>query len=537
MEQPTRYRQLRGAQAAAVTGHPAATAVAARTLDRGGNAVDAALAAASALAVVRPHMCGVGADGFMLMYDAKSKQVHVLNAAGPAPATAGLSHFAAGMPDRGPATSSVPGIVDGWGEAHRRFGRMAWGDVLQPAIELAERGFPAYRSLSQWIAKYEGRYAADKPCASVFLPDGRVPAPGEVLRQPLLAGCLRRLARHGARDFYEGEVAASLTRYMRGSGGLITAQDLSAYHASWAVPVRASYRGCTVHTQPPTSQGWMLAQMAGALDGIDVRSLGCGTPELTLALVNVVQAAFEDRNPRFGDPKFVPFEVGEYLTPGRFEEIRTRIRSSVGARPYALSQGGDTTSLSVVDADGNGVAMIQSLYVDAAAMTPDTGILFNGRLTSCSTTPGHPNVIAGGKTPVHTMHTYLVTRDDRLCFLGGTPGGHSQIQTNLQVLINMIDFGMEPQAAVEAPRFLVGGAMQADTLSTIFLEGRMSRDTETLLVSHGADVTWLPDWAMDWVEGVNLGTVGSEKMIAIEPVTGVRALGVDPRRDAHGVAW
>jgi len=479
-------------------------------------------------------MCGVGADGFLLVYDATTQRVDALNAAGPAPAAAGLDQFPAGIPDRGPRASSVPGIVDGWGQAHRRYGRVAWSDLLQPAIELAERGFPAYRSFVQWISSYEAKYRADGGCARVFLPAGRVPVPGEVLRQPLLARALRTLAGDGARAMYEGPLAASFVRYMQDAGGLITARDLAAYRASWADPVSTSYRGCRIHTQPPVSQGWMLTQMAGALEGIDVASLGCGTPALTLALIRVVQAAFRDRNARFGDPAFVPFSVDEMLARPRLEAIRQGVR---GGGAAAAERGGDTTSLSVVDADGNGVSMIQSLYVDAGVMTPDTGILLNGRLHSCETVPGHPNVIAGGKTPAHTMHTHVVTRDGDLVVLGGTPGGHSQVQTNLQVLTNVIDFGLDAQAAVEAPRFLVGGASRVDALSSVFLEGRFPHATDELLASDGATVTRLPDWAMDWIEGLHLGTVGSEKLITVDPATGVRAVGVDPRRDAHGAAW
>jgi gamma-glutamyltranspeptidase/glutathione hydrolase len=323
---------------------------------------------------------------------------------------------------------------------------------------------------------------------------------------------------------------------MQSSDGLITAQDLAQVRSTWSAPVSSTYNGCAVHTQPPVSQGWMLAQMAGALDGIDVAALGHGGKELTSTLIDIVRSAFRDRNGKFGDPKFSGFSLDERLSKKRLEEIR-RYASEPLAQASLVAHGGDTTSLCVVDAEGNGVSMIQSLWVDSAAMTPDTGIVFNGRLGSCSINPADPNVIAGGKTPVHTMNTYMVTRDDDLFLLGGTPGGHSQVQTNFQVIVNIIGFGMEPQAAVEAPRFLVGGAMEADTLSQVFIEGRISREAEEFLAARGDRVVRMPDWAMDWVEGVSLGTVGSEKMIMIDRDTKVRSLGVDPRRDAHGIAW
>ena len=280
----------------------------------------------------------------------------------------------------------------------------------------------------------------------------------------------------------------------------------------------------------------MLAQMAGALDGIDVGSMAHGSKELTRTLVDVVRCAFRDRNDKFGDPKFTGFSVDERLSKKHLDEIRRAVGAPLAEASMA-AHGGDTTAFAVVDGEGNGVSLIQSLWVDFGVMEPETGIIFNGRLGSTSNVVGHPNEIMGGKTPTHTMHTYMVTRDDNLYFLGGTPGGHSQVQTNLQVIVNTIDYGMEPQAAVEAPRFLVGGAMEASTLSMVFLEGRFSTDTDEFLTERGAQIIRMPDWAMDWVEGVSLGTVGSEKMILIDQKTGVRSIGVDPRRDAHGTAW
>jgi gamma-glutamyltranspeptidase/glutathione hydrolase len=537
MDPQTRYRQLRGSSAAVVTGHAASTDAASHILRKGGNAIDAAIAAAAALAVVRPHMCGIGADGFLLIYDAKERKVHALNAAGPAPAAANPELFAKGFPSRGACLSSIPGIVGGWGEAHRRFGRLAWSDLMEPAIELAERGFPVYRSYVQWLRKYEAHYKADPMSASVYYPGGRVPMPGDNLRQTALAGALRTLARNGARDFYEGEIAASIASFMKqADGGLITAKDLAAYAPSWTTPVTAAYRGCVVNTHSPTSQGWMLAQMLGVLAGIDVGAAEQGGDEITSTLVAIVRAAFAERNDTFGDPKFVSFSVDDRLSDQRLARIRRTVDPGL-AEASLSAHGGDTTSLSVVDAEGNGISMIQSLWVDSGTMTPDTGIIFNGRIGSCSNVPGHPNVVAGGKTPVHTMHTYLVTRDDELYFLGGTPGGHSQVQTNFQVISNIIDFHMEAQEAVEAPRFLVGGAMEVNKLSKVFIEGRFSQETQQRLANAGLEVIRMPDWAMDWVEGVSLGTVGSEKMIVLDRATGIRSVGVDPRRDGHAVAW
>ena len=535
----TRYRPIRGNQVAIVGGHPAAVASGARMLDRGGNAVDAIIAAAAALTVVRPHMCGIGGDGFLLIHDARSGRIQAVNAGGPAPAAAHPDRFPGGIPNEGPHISTVPGIVDGWGIAHERFGSLPWSDLLQPAIELAERGFPVYESLAGWIRHYRRKYAADPACAAVLLPQGRPPEVGEILVQADLAKSLKRLAKNGPRELYEGELAATYANYLQAAGGLTTAEDLARYHAEWREPVTGAYRGHVVHTQPPMSQGWMVVQMLSALEGVDVASLGFGSGGLVATLARLVGASFDDRQRRFGDPKFVDFALDMVLSRARIEEIRREVAEAAGGRSgLAIPAGGagDTTSLSAVDAAGNAVSMIQSLWVDAGVMVPGTGILLNARLNSCSVTPGHPDVVMGGKTPAYTMHTYVVTRDGRPVIVGGTPGGNTQVQTNLQVLTNLIDFGLNPQATVEAPRFAVGGLHYARA-SAIYLESRFSEEVRSTLAAQGFDVTLLSDWAEIEVEGQSPATVGSAKIIGIDPETGTRAVGADPRREAHGIVW
>jgi len=529
----TRYRPIRGTGGAIVAGHPLAVAAGARILTLGGNAVDAAIATAAAAAVVRPHMCGVAGDGFLLIYDAQSRRVNALNAGGPAPAAVSLDRFPHGVPDAGPLLSTVPGILDGWALALERFGTMAWSDVLQPAIDLADRGFPMYESLSTWIGKYRAKYAANPAAAALLLPGGRPPVPGTVFRQPDLARTLRRLAAYGARDFYDGGLAAVFVRGLGELGGLMTPEDLAAYGATWGEPVRGSYRGHAVHTQPPMSQGWMLAQMLGALDGVDLRAGGYDAPDRVIAIAGVIRHAFEDRDRWFGDPRHTGFTLDRVLSPRRLDEIRAGLRRRPAASALA-ERAGDTTALSIVDGSGNAVSMIQSLWTDSGIVIPGTGILVNGRLNSASARPDHPDAVAGGKTPVYTLHTYMVTRDDALVALGGTPGGHSQVQTNAQVLTNLLDFEFTPQEAVEAPRFLLGGALHYESLSAIFVEGRFPERTRAALREAGYDVTVLSDWAELSVEGASPVTTGSAKMIGIDPATGVRSLGVDPRREAYG---
>jgi len=531
---PTRYRPIRGTGGAIVAGHPLAVAAGAQILNRGGNAVDAAIATAAAVAVVRPHMCGIAGDGFLLIYDNRSHTVSALNAGGPTPAAVSLDRFPGGIPDRGALLSSVPGILDGWAQALERFGTIPWSDVLQPAIEIADRGFPMYESLSAWIRKYEDKYAADPATAALLLPDGRPPVPGTVFREPDLARTLRRLARDGARDFYDGELAAVFAGGLGERGGVITRDDLAAYGATWGEPVRGTYRGHAVHTQPPMSQGWMLVQILSALDGVDLRGLGYEAPDRVLTIAAAIRHAFEDRDRWFGDPRFTKFSVDRVLSPHRVDEIRAALRRPRPTASPVAERAGDTTSLSVVDGMGNAVSMIQSLWTDAGIVIPGTGVIVNGRLNSASARPDHPDAVAGGKTPVYTLHTYMVTRGEALVALGGTPGGHTQLQTNTQVLSNMLDFGFAPQEAVEAPRFLLGGALHYQSMSAIFVEGRFPERTQAALREAGYEVSVLSDWAELSVEGPDPVTTGSAKMIGIDPATGVRSLGVDPRREAYG---
>ncbi len=550
---PTRYRPIRGTGGAIVAGHPLAVAAGAGMLNRGGNAVDAAIATAAAAAVVRPHMCGVAGDGFLLLYDAGSQAVHALNAGGPAPAAVSLDRFPHGVPDRGPLLSTVPGILDGWARALERFGTMAWPEVLRPAVELAERGFPMYESLSAWIGKYQAKYAANPAAAALLLPGGRPPVAGTVWRQPDLARTFRRLAEHGPRDFYDGDLAAAFVRGLGELGGVMSADDLAAYRATWGEPVRGSYRGHAVHTQPPMSQGWMLVQILGALDGVDLRAHGYDAPDRVLAIAGAIRHAFEDRDRWFGDPRHTGFTLDRVLSRRRLDEIRAALLrrpvvpadpgpaarakaapATMKSQPALGERAGDTTALSVVDSGGNAVSMIQSLWTDSGVVIPGTGVIVNGRLNSASARPDHPDAVAGGKTPVYTLHTYMVTRGDALVALGGTPGGHSQVQTNVQVLSNLLDFDFSPQEAVEAPRVLLGGALHYESLSAIFVEGRFPERVRVALRDAGYDVSVLSEWAELVVEGASPVTTGSAKMIGIDPATGVRSLGVDPRREAYG---
>ncbi len=501
-----------GLRGAVTSAHPLASMAGIRMLLAGGNAVDAAVAVASTLNVVEPFMSSCGGIGLLVV--SRGAERHVLDFIGPSPRAADLTRCTDDELAGGAKACATPGNLAGWLAAHERFGRLPRATIFEPAIELAEDGFPMYEALAAWIRHYRAKYEADPECARTLLPGGRPPRPGEMLVQRDLGRSLSLLARRGARELYDGELASAYTRYMDTASGLTTAADLKSFHAQVAEPVSGEYRGHTVLSQPPMSQGWMLLQMLQALE-----ATGVGADDTTAAVaaqVRAVRRAFEDRERCFGDPRFVDFTLESVL-------------------PRRAHGAGDTTSLSVVDAEGNAVSMIQSLWVDAGVMVPGTGILLNARLNSCTVTPGHPDIVAGGKTPVYTMHTFMMLRDGALVALGGTPGGNSQVQTNMQVITRLVDAGMSAQEAVEAPRFVAGGALHYGAASTVSLESRFPQPVFDTLAAEGHDVASLPEWAELNVEGTSVVTVGSAKIIAVDPATGARTLGVDPRREAHGI--
>ncbi len=507
-----------------VAGHPLAAAAGAGVLMQGGNAVDAAIALSAVLGVVRPQMCGLGGDLLMQVYWAADRQVHALNANGPAPRAANLARFSGGLPRKGPLAPTVPGQVGGWAAAHERFGSRPWSSLLQPAIDYAEQGFPVYTRFAFWSRSAQDVYRDYPRSVETLLPNGSPPQVGEIFRQPRLTRTLRTLADEGAESFYRGGLARRLVGGIREAGGLIDEQDLADLTLRWESPVRGSYRGYTVTQQPPSSQGYVIPQMLNMLEPEDARRLGWGTVELVDLLVRAKIAAFAERDRTLGDPTRVSVPLDRLLD--KRHARRLLAESAVGVP--SSSDAGETTAFSVVDRDGNAVTAIQSLYFDSGVVAGDTGILLNGRMNAFSLDPVSPNVLAPGKRPLYTMNTWMVLSGGRLRFMGGTPGGHGQVQTNLQVLLNLIDFEMSPQEAVEAPRWVHGDVVHGGSGSRLSLEGRYDPQLAEGLRARGYDVDVVDDWSEM--------THGSAKIIEVTPV-GILSAGCDPRRDAQAVGF
>jgi gamma-glutamyltranspeptidase / glutathione hydrolase len=514
------------ARAMVAADHPLACGAGMQALREGGTAVDAALAAAAVMTVVQPHYSQLGGDLFLLAHDAATGDVRAVNASGSAPAAATAGHYRArgGIPARGPAAVAGPGVVAGWGAAHARWGRLPWRRLFDAAIDYAGAGFPVSTRLSRAIAANLDVLRAHPTAAAQFLTDGEAPRPGALLRQPGLAATLRTIAAGGPRAFYEGEIAERIAAAFRDAGGLLSAADLAATGADLLDPPVTSYRGLTVHEQPPVSQGFIVLSALNLVEPYDLAAMP--EPERIHLLAEALKLAFEDRYAHLGDPRHVDVPLARLLSKDHARD-RGRLLDRAACRAFAPAQpltSGDTTYLCAVDADGNAVSLIQSVFAGFGSgfVAGDTGVLFNNRLTGFTLDPGHPNELAPGKRTVHTLNTYLVTRAGRVAIVGGTPGADRQVQTNVQVLTNVIDLGLDARAALDAPRFsLAAGA-------GLELEDGFSAETRAALTRLGHDLGSLGAWAP---------YAGRAQLIVVDPETGARMGASDLRGEGQAQGW
>ena len=542
-----------GRRGMVASGHSLASQAGIAVMQRGGNAVDAAVAVAAAVSVVEPGMSGIGGDGFIMLYHRAQNELNVVNATGAAPGAATRDRYPDGIPMKGILSMSVPGLLRGWVEAHRRYGALTLAQVLEPAIDLADNGFPVTHTLAASIAA--DTLLCEFPTSrAVFTRDGRPLAPGEVLYQRDLARTFQRIAAEGDAVFYEGEIARAIVRFSEEQGGLLTMQDLAACRAQWQDAISTTYRGYTVYESPPNSSGHVLLQELNLAEQFDLRALGCNTAEAIHLMTEAKKLAFADREVYLADPEFVDVPIPGLLSKDYARDRAASIdleraaenvqagdawRYQGAARPpqAAMRVGTpqeDTTCFVVVDGDGNAVSQLQSLQsgFGSSLIAGDTGVLLNNRMTYWHLEEDHVDRLEPGKRVRHTMNPVMVFRGDDLVLVCGTPGADTQVQTNFQVVTHVLDFGMTVAEAVEAPRWR---HLQSPTESTyphtcddvLRIEGRMPADVVEDLRRRGHEVEVIGDW-----EGV-----GSQVMIQVDSKEGALFGAADPRRDGYAVGW
>jgi gamma-glutamyltranspeptidase/glutathione hydrolase len=484
----------------AATSHPLATDIALEILKQGGSAVDAAIAANAALGLMEPTGCGIGGDLFAIVWDPDAESLSGLNASGRSPRALTLEYFKEQgleqIPPRGPLPVSVPGTVDGWYALHEQFGRLSMARNLAPAIRYAREGFPLTEVIAQYWA-LNAEALEDYPgFAEVFMPGGRTPRKGEIFRNPRLADTYEKIAKGGRDAFYKGEIARRIAAYMKEQGGFLAYGDLAAHKSEWVDPVSADYRGYTVWELPPNGQGIAALQILNILEGYDIAAMGLDSAEYVHTFVEAKKLAFEDRASYYADPAFVDVPV-EYLVSQRYADARRKLIDPAKAS-LELPAGddslraGDTIYLTVADESGMMVSLIQSNYRGmGSGMTPGgLGFILQDRGELFSLDPAHPNVYAPGKRPFHTIIPAFVTRDRKPWLSFGVMGGGMQPQGHAQILVNLVDFGMNLQEAGDAPRIRHDGSSEptGEVMSdggTVYLESGFGDATRAGLEKRG----------------------------------------------------
>jgi gamma-glutamyltranspeptidase/glutathione hydrolase len=550
-----------------------ASAAAVRILDAGGNAFDAAVAGQAVLALADPSLNGFGSDAVLLVYDAKAKKVLSINAEGTAPRLATIEWYTQNFGGKLPINDSllsgtVPGVIDAWYILLDRWGTMSFGQVLQPAVEIAEQGFPLPPGLARSMAS--SKLKKYPTSARVYQPGGRAPEPGEIFRNPdagrmlrrlidaekAAAGSGRRAALVAARDrFYKGDIAKEMAAFSEQSGGLFRYEDFAAYTAKVEEPVSIAYRGYDIYKNASATQGPAELFALNILEGFDLKALGLNTADYIHTSAEAIKLAFGDREKYLGDMDFITIPYEGLLSKAYAAERRALIdrdKASLELRPgdpskfmksepprrpvHVNTEGdadheGDTSYLAVVDRDRNMVSFEPSLHSawGTGVVMGDLGIIFNCRGDYYSLVPGEANALAPGKRPRSTLQSTLVMKDGQPYMILGSPGGDDQIMRTMQTLLNMIDFGMNVQQAIEAPRWSTRSFPASPFPHTMYpgdlsVEARIPEAVQKALVARGHKLRVSGAWSL-----------GSNAAIVVDVKNGILSAGADPRVDAY--AW
>jgi gamma-glutamyltranspeptidase/glutathione hydrolase len=522
----------------AATSQPLATQVALDILKAGGNAIDAAIAANATLGLMEPTGNGIGGDIFAIIWDAKTQKLYGLNGSGRSPKSLTLDYFIENgyekIPAYGPLPVSVPGCVDGWFEMHKKFGSMKMEDILQPAINYAREGFP----VSELIAYYWGRsvpFLSQYPnFTETFTIDGKAPEKGEIFKNPYLANTLEKIAKNGRDEFYKGSIAKEIARYIKEQGGFLSYEDLANHTSEWVEPISTNYRGYDIWELPPNGQGTAALQILNILEGYDIASMGFGSADYIHTFTEAKKLAFEDRAKYYSDPDFNDIPVKKLISKEYANERSKLINPARAARNYPAGEleQGNTIYLTVADQEGNMVSLIQSNYRGmGSGMTPKgLGFILQDRGELFSLDKNHMNCYEPAKRPFHTIIPAFITKDGKPFMSFGVMGGSMQPQGHAQIVINMIDFGMNLQEAGDAPRIRHGGSSQPT--------GEKMNDGGTLHLESGIDYEVIRELTKKGHRIIfDVGGYGGYQAIMFDEKNGVFYGASESRKDGQAAGY
>ncbi len=508
------------------TSHPLSTGAALDVLKDGGNAMDAAICAAAVQAVVEPQSTGIGGDVFALMCPKGTAEVIAYNGSGRAPAAATVDWYRArgieAIAQHSPHSVTVPGAIEAWCRLNSDHGRTGLDRLLAPAIHYAAEGYPVHaRVRHDWLAARE-TVSWDADAKALFLPGGAVPEEGALHTQPKLAETLRTVAEQGRAGFYEGPLAAAMAAKLRAVGGLHTAEDFAATQGDYVTPITTDYRGYTIHQTPPNNQGVTALIMLNILEGFDLAQYEALSAERTHLEIEAGRIAFAVRDTAISDPGTLKVSPAQLVSKDWAASLRANIaldRAMTGIPELGLKSA-ETVYISVVDRELNAVSFINSIYhsFGSGILCPKTGVLFQNRGESFRLDPDHPNCIGPNKRPLHTIMPGMLTRGDQAVSPYGVMGGDYQPYGHVRVLTNVIDYGLDPQAAISMPRVFATGALVA-------IERTFPADTYEGLKARGHVLTFAP------------APLGGGQMIVIDRAHGVLSAGSEHRKDGCALGY
>lgn len=527
-----------GKNGAVASPHYLATQVGQEIIKKGGHAVDSAIAMSITLCVVYPHMAGIGGDMFSLVWDSKEKQVKSINGSGQSGSEATREKYKdhSSIPERGPlAANTVPGVVDGWWQMHKRYGKLKWEELFESAIKYAEEGCAVTEKFSSFIEDKKYILEDFEEASKLFLPKGEPLRTGDILKQPDLAWVLKKIAKEGPSGFYEGELAEKMIASLREEGGLLNKEDLKNHQSIVEEPLTTDYKGYKVHEIKPNTQGIAALMMINILKNYDMQEIGDNTSDYYHLMAEAAKISFHYRDKWVTDSSVIEVPTDILLSKDHATTMNEKIKRDVSYDLDKLDElpeiksSKDTVYMSAVDGEGNSVSLIQSIYHEfgSAFMPKGCGFILQNRGSFFSLDENHPNTLAPNKRTFHTIIPAMVTKDDKPFMIFGTMGGEGQPQTQCALLTRVVDFGYNIQQAIEAPRWLYG-RMWGDASSTFKLESRIPDAVMRTLRNKGHLVE---------VEEKYSQTMGHAQGIIIDEKTGFYSAGADPRGDGLALAW